>query len=316
MPDKDEQIKERSKLSLRIGDVQVELEGTYDDIHKLMGKDLFDFTKGLQEPKKPLPSSTEIKPEVTPKAPEVTPKAAEITPKEKTVPPPSKPSTTAEVSAQPSRVPTIGKAPEKRGSKKIFGKTMVITLGVICIILAAGLVGAIAVYMPMVSTLESQIAEKDNTIVSLNSQVSSLTLQVSSLGSQILSLQDSLNQTNTNIAALQQAILFYRNIVYLNASEPLVTAQTVTQNANTSTIIYNDIRQYAGYVSVNVESSSNTTYAQVTYSSYGANYNNTVTVGTSGTAVFPVLPGEIEVRVGNTESAGSVTATVTAIYRY
>jgi len=39
-------------------------------------------------------------------------------------------------------------------------------------------------------------------------------------------------------------------------------------------------------------------------------------VGTSGTAVFPVLPATIEIRVGNTEAVDNVTATVTATYYY
>ena len=309
MPAENEQDKERSRISVRIGEVQVELEGTYENIKKLMGKELFDFSKGLQETKKQLPFSTEISPEVTPKAPAVAPK-------EKTVPPPSKPSATPEALAKPSRVPAIGKTTEKRGQKKIVSRTMVIALGLICIVLAAGLVGAIAVYMPMVSNLESQIAEKNSTISSLNSQVSSLNSQVSSL-------QDNLEQVNSTILDYKNAIdafnsqvEYYLSILYLNESGYLFSPQVFTQDANTSTTIYDGTIQYAGYVSVAVESSSNTTYAQVVYSSYGVNYDHNVTVGTSGTAVYPVLPGEIVVGVGNTEPVDNVTATVSAIYYY
>lgn len=316
MPEEDERKKEHSKISLRVGDVQIELEGTYDNIAKLMGKDLFDFTKGLQEPKKPLPPSTEITPKVTPKAPEFTPKVSEVTPKEKVVTPPSKPSTTAEVSAQPPRAPMMGKMPEKGGPKKIFGRTMVIALGMICIILAAGLIGVIVVYMPMVSTLESQIAEKDNTILSLNSQILSLNSQVSSLNSQVLSLQENLNQTNTNIAALQQAILSYRSIIYLNESGYLFAARTVTQDANSSTIVYTGAIDYAGYISVGVESNSTTTYVRVAYSYSEVNYDYNMTVGTNGVASFPVLPSQIQIIVGNTESVNATSATVTARYYY
>jgi len=192
MPDEDEQKKERSRISVRIGEVQVELEGTYDDIKKLMGKDLFDFTKGLQETKKQLPSSTEITPEVTPK--------------EKALPPSIKPSTTPEAPSPPSRVPAIGKTTEKKGPKKIFGKTMVIALGLICIVLAACLVSALAVYMPMVSNLESQITEMDNQIVEKDSTISSLNNTLSSLRSQLSSLTNlianysySLNQSYSEI---------------------------------------------------------------------------------------------------------------------
>jgi len=316
MPNEDEQDKEHSRISVRIGEIQIELEGTYSNIKKLMGKELFDFTKELQETKKQLPPSTEVIPEVKPKAPEIAPKAPEVPLKEKTVPPPSKPSIASEALVQKSRVPAIGKTTEKRAQRKIVSRAMVIALGMICIVLAAGLVGAIMVYMPMVGNLESQIAEKNSTISSLNSQVSSLNSQVSSL-------QDNLEQFNSTISDYKDAlesfnsqVAYYLSIIYLNESGYLFAPQALTQDANTSTIIYNNAIQYAGYVSVAVESSSNTTYAQVVYSSYGVNYNHNVTVGTGGTAVFPVLPGEIVTSVGNTEPVDNVTATVSATYHY
>jgi hypothetical protein len=310
MSDEDEQKKERSKISVRIGEVQVELEGTYDNIKKLMDKELFDFAKGLQETKKQLPSSAGITPEVLPKAPEVAPK-------EKTVPPPSKPSTTPGALSQPSRVSAIGKTTEKGGQKKIFRRTMIIALGLICIILAAGLFGAIAVYMPMVSNLESQIAEKNSTILSLNSQVSSL-------NSQILALQADLEQVNSTIedyreaqAAFNSQVEYLFNIIYLNTSEYLFTPRSFTIAANTSDAVYTGNILYAGYISVDVTSSSNTTYLQVAYStSYGVNYNQTVTVGTGGSAAFPVLPGDLTVVIGNTEPVDDVSGTASAMYRY
>jgi len=52
MPSEDEQNKERSKVSLRIGEVHVELEGTSNNIKKLMDKELFEFTKKLEETRK------------------------------------------------------------------------------------------------------------------------------------------------------------------------------------------------------------------------------------------------------------------------
>jgi outer membrane murein-binding lipoprotein Lpp len=310
MPDEDEQKKGRSRISVRIGEVQVELEGTYDNIKKLMDKELFDFAKGLQEATEQLPSSAGITPEAAPKAPEVTPK-------EKTAPPPTKPPAIAKALSQPSSVPAIGKTTEKKSQRKIVSKAMVIALGLICIILAAGLVGAIAVYMPMASNLESQISEKDSTISSLNSQVSSL-------NSQVLALQADIEQFNSTIEdykAAQEAFNrqaeFYANIISLNMSAPLFVSQSFTLAANTSGTIYTDDSiLYAGYISVSVESSSNTTYLQVAYSSYGVNYNQTVTVGTEGGAAFPVLPGGITVVIGNTETVDDVTGTASATYRY
>jgi len=106
MSDEDERNEERSRISVRIGEVQVELEGTYDNIKKLMDKELFDFAKGLQETTEQLPSSTGITPEAAPK--------------EKTVPPPTKPLTTAKTSPQLSSMPTMGKIVEAANLKKTY----------------------------------------------------------------------------------------------------------------------------------------------------------------------------------------------------
>ena len=318
MAREEKHTQERSKISLRIGEVQVELEGTHDDIKKLMDKNLVNFAKGLEGTTKQSPPLTGPSPKITPTASESTRKT-EITPKEKTVPPPSKPSTTAEALSQKPRVSAIGKTTEKGGRKKIVSRTMVIALGMICIVLVAGLVGAIAVYMPMVSNLESQIAEKDSTIFSLNSQVASLNSQVASLQANFEQLNSTIEDYQEAIEAFNQQVSYYLSVIYLNESGYLFATQTLTQDANASTVVYDDNIRYAGYVSVAVESNSTTTYALVMYSSYGVEYNHNVTVGTGGTAVFPVLPGEILIGVGNTEPVENVTAvaaTVTASYSY
>ncbi|MCJ7559931.1 hypothetical protein MUO79_04855 [Candidatus Bathyarchaeota archaeon] len=198
---------------------------------------------------------------------------------------------------------------EKTSQKKVVGRTVAIALGMVCIVLVAGLVGAIAVYTPMVNNLESQTAEKDNTISSLNSQISALTNLVANYA-------NSLNQSDSEMAALNSQISVLTSIVYLNESEYLVYGQAGSLDADANTTVFTDVLYYAGYVSVYVQSNSTTTYVEVIYSSYGVNYDNNVTVGTSGTAAFPVLPGLIEIRVGNTDTVNPVTATVTATYYY
>ena len=305
---------------MHVNHVELISLGTYDDIKKLMGKELVDFTKGLEETTKPLPSSTEITPKVTPKAPVITPKTPKVTPKEKPAPPPppGKPSTTPGTPSQPSRVPTIGKKTEKTGKKKIGWKPLAMALVLICIVLSAGLVGVVAVYLPMVNNLGSQVAEKDTNIAALSSQVASL-------NSQISSLEDSLDESDLTISTLEEGVEIlnsriqsYLNIIYLNASIYLFSEASVSQNASTSTNVFQYPLEYAGYVAVSVQSTSNTTYVQLFYSSYGVNYDHNVTVTTSGTAYFPVLPGEVDIRVGNTDpyTGDMINATVSAIYRY
>jgi hypothetical protein len=314
MPKENDQNQDRSKVSVRIGEVQVELEGTQENIKKLMDKNLFDFAKGLETTTKEQPSSTEAPPKISARMPE-------IAPKEKTAPPPlppSKPSTTSEKPSQPSRAPTIGKKTEKMGKRKISWKPVSIALVLVCIVVSAGLVGVLAIYLPMVDDLNTQIEDK-------NADIATFTMQIGSLNAQVMSLQNSLDQSNSTIENLQEGvetlnlqIQSYLNLLYLNASTYLFSQTPVSQNTSTYTPLFQDAIQYAGYVGVNVQSTSNTTYVQALYSSFRVNYNNNVTVGLAGTAYFPVLPGTIEIRLGNTdlEQGDIINATATAIYYF
>jgi cell division protein FtsB len=315
MPDKGEQEKERSKISVRIGDVQVELEGTRDDIKKLMNRELADFAKGLEGTKtQPSAAPTEPAPKPIPKTPEVAPKV------EKTAPPqpPSKPSTTSEPPSQPSRVPVMGKKPVRAGKRKVSWRAVAIALVMVSIMLSAALAGVIAVYLPMADNLQSQIADKNSDIADLNSQVSSLNAQISSLQSSIDQKDSNISDLQDGIDVLNSQIAAYLNIIYLNASGSMISDQGVSQNQSDFTVVYQNTIQYLGYAAVGVQSTSNTTYVELLYSAYGINYDHNVTVGTAGTAYFPVMPSTVEIRVGNTEpyTGVLVNATVSAIYHY
>jgi hypothetical protein len=309
MSDENDQKKEHSKISIRIGNAQVELEGSIDNIKKLMDKELVDFTKGLEATTKQLPSSTEIAPKITPRTPEVTPK-------EKPVSPPSKPSTTQGTPSQTPRVPAIGKPPEKMSKKKILSRNAAIAL-VLVLVLLASLVSVIAIYVPMASNLEAQVAEQNNTISSLTAQnaglESALNNTASNLNAQIANLTSQLNLLTSQYS---NAISDYNAIITLGKSAPLADNAQITQDANSSTVIWSNALQYAGYVTVQLQSTSNTTYTRLVYISSGVNFDQNITLGESGTAAFPVLPGEILLSMGNTEPVDQVNATVTALYVY
>jgi len=109
------------------------------------------------------------------------------------------------------------------------------------------------------------------------------------------------------------------DIVNLVKSTVWVDDQTISQPAHsytTWTPVFS--ASYAGYVSVWVQTSTTTnTYVQVIYSAYGVNYDQQITVGTGGTAVFPILPClDIEIRVGNVNLLTGATETVTITYHY
>jgi hypothetical protein len=313
----DEQDKERSKISIRIGDAQVELEGTTDDIKKLMDKELMDFTKGMEGKVKQVPSSTEDAPKTT--------KTPVVAPKEKSVPPPSKPSAPASktvVKAPPTSA--TGKAKGRMSKMKIMNRNAVIAL-VLVIALLVSLVSVIAIYVPMVNDLNSQIAEQDQEIASLNSQLSAIQVTLGAVAqnltakdNQIAALAQQVNTIADEVAAEYDPIISdYIDILGLRKSGSVIPDYELTQQtAGTSTAIWSDILEYPGYLKVDVESTSNTTYARVTYEVHEFNFDQNITVGESGTAVFAVLPAQIALSVGNTEPVDSVNATVTAIYVY
>jgi uncharacterized coiled-coil protein SlyX len=202
-------------------------------------------------------------------------------------------------------------------TRKVVGRKIALVLGIVSILLAITLVIALAVYLPtsaQIDTLNAQIAQQKQTIAGLN-------LQITALRSQI----DSLNATRTNtdylenqITNLEQQIQSLYNVVYLNASAFLVNNQAFSMEPSTNFTIWDQPDtplQYAGYVTVEVQSSSNLTFVQVQYNSFGVAYDNVVTLG-NGTVAFPALPGPVVIALGNTEPTDSVTGTATAIYHY
>ncbi len=110
---------------------------------------------------------------------------------------------------------------------KITGRAIPIVVGIICILLAASLIGVIANYTSTInskdavlaskdSTInalnaqlavqEAQIAEDNNTIASQDSQMANLTSQVSSLTSQVATLQSQASADKSTITNLQTQI--------------------------------------------------------------------------------------------------------------
>jgi hypothetical protein len=172
----------------------------------------------------------------------------------------------------------------QRARAKMVSLNVAFALGIICIILVAGLGGAMAYYISTHHHTDSNY--------------------------------DSLTSQNT----------YLNNIVNLAYSTLWVSDTTVTQTAGNYTYWYFPA-SYAGYVSVNVQTSTtDTTYVEVIYTAYvGINYDNTIIVGTNGTATFPILPpalyaalplSSIEIRVGNTNTVGNATETLTITYYY
>lgn len=209
---------------------------------------------------------------------------------------------------------------ESNVQKKSNSKVLVFALIAICVILTGSLVGVIAIYQP----IDSQLEAKDTTISSLQSQILNLESELASQSNssstqayinQITLLNQELASLNDSYTAAQSDAYYFQSILQLQQSGTLYS-NSITQDANTTTTIWNDQLDYAGYVIVQATSTANTTYAEVIYSYTGANFDYTQTIGTSGSAVFPVLPGIVQVNIGNINQTDTNTITVTATYFY
>ena len=192
-----------------------------------------------------------------------------------------------------------------------------ITLAVVCIVLAAGFIGVLALYLSSNknpnSDLQSQITQKDNTIAALQAEVASLQAQVSQSSN---SSSSQISALNEQIATLNSQIEGYYNIATMNASETLVSQQTLIQDANSTTAVFSSLIYYPGYIGIQATASANTTFVEVDYNYGGSYFAYNKTIGVSGTAMFPVLPGELQIIVGNINQIDQNNATVTASYFY
>lgn len=204
-------------------------------------------------------------------------------------------------------------APAQKGSKKI------IALAIICVILAASLVGVIAVYQP--TGLEEELAEKEAMISSLQAQIASLQNQLSqapnvaTYQAQITSLNEQIEYLNATLANTYEDILSMQKALRLELST-LLYDSSFTQDANATTDVWANIVETAGYVVIEANATAATTYAEIAYIMSETNFYYNQTIGTYGIALFPVLPGPVQIRIGNINQteANIVNATITYVY--
>jgi hypothetical protein len=183
--------------------------------------------------------------------------------------------------------------------KKMVSRSVAVALGIICIILVAGLGMVLFIgYSPTSGSLQTTYNDYVSNHHHTDDEYNSLNSQKTSLQNQVNDLTSTLN---------------------LGKSTVWVNDQTVNQGAGSYYGWDYGVGSvpYAGYVLVNIQSSTtDKTYVRVIYSSHGVNYDNQIGVGTSGTAVFPVLSSSIEIRVGNSNFINGATETVTVTYYY
>jgi cell division protein FtsL len=193
-----------------------------------------------------------------------------------------------------------------------------LSLAVICIILAASLVGVSAVYL----SNQGQLSEKDSTIASLNDDISALQLQLSQIPNststylaQIAYLNQQLDDANASYTSINAAYSNLLQIVQMRSSGVMYEGPFI-QEANTTTILYNNPVDYAGVVVIQTTANSTSTYAQVMYTFGNYNFDYNQTLGTSGTAAFPILPGDVLLVIGNLDGTDINAVNATATYYF
>jgi len=167
------------------------------------------------------------------------------------------------------------------------------------------------------ASLQSQYSSLQSQYSSLQSQYSSLQSNYSSLNSQYSSLQSKYSSLQSQYSSLNSQYSSLQSIVSLSQTETLVNSQTISQPAGAYyTFTFNNIN-YAGYITVDVLSSTvyNTTVVIKGTSSNGISYSSgQIAVGYSGTVSYPVLPGTVQVEIGSIFSGATETVTITYTY--
>ena len=147
-------------------------------------------------------------------------------------------------------------------------------------------------------------------MLNLNTQVTViLTNQLSTSKSNSTTLAE-------QVANLTSTVEDYESILAINESDIVLDNEEITQDANATTSLYDGTVYYAGYAVVEVSATSNTTYVQATYTCGDVDYNQTITVGTNGTAYFVILPSDdLKIILGNIGTEAN-NATVTFTYYF
>jgi hypothetical protein len=212
---------------------------------------------------------------------------------------------------------------QENNQRKVVGRKVALALGLVCILLTAGLVGVLAIYLTSnanadeITSLKAENADLQGNVTSLTNQLTALQNSYAQLYNQY----QSLSTQNSSIEDLQNYTSDLLNILQLGASVQYLQDEEVQMDPNSSTTLLdsstlNSPLAYAGYFTVQASSNSTTTYVQLQYSYASNAYNNTIVIGESGTAVLPSLPGQFALNLGNTEATDTVSATISVVYVY
>jgi hypothetical protein len=214
--------------------------------------------------------------------------------------------------------------------KKTVSRSVALALGIICIVLIAGIGGVMAYY-----TVYNTNGNRHYTDADYNALQNLYNSEVQQYNTYIADHHNTDEEYNTAVSNYNNEVNTYNNyvsdhshtdedynsvnnIASLNDSAVWVNDQTISQPSSSFTV-WTVSADYAGYVSVWVQSSTVPgTHVKVIYSAKGVDFNQELVIGYGQTANFPLLPSSnIQVEVGNALFGGNgATETVTITYYY
>lgn len=212
--------------------------------------------------------------------------------------------------------------------KKMINRNIGIALGIICIVLVA-LIAYFTVTgisaQNSYNNLQNQNEQLQTWLDGNETLLNQTQAQNVNLQNQVASLNTTIDSLTSNLTDLQNIVNMQDSTVLYNESIMQFSVTTnyyfvIAQNLPDADIEANPVRtNYAGYVVVSVmNSTSNSTYVELKYSSNGFGYNSTVSIGSSGSATFPILPTtSLTIMVANADTSVSINVTnVTITYYY
>ena len=229
----------------------------------------------------------------------------------------------------------------------------VVAIGILAVLAGWGVSGLMYRELVTVPSLQRTVNSQQSEIQQLESQVSTLSSQVSTLQTdktgleaiihtQAEDIQTAINQIttlqrerdsqastiasqaseiehlNSQVTQWYNSYLEWKNIGELKVEQTLIDRVPINQPARYYSHWSPLTMSYAGYIVVTVHSSTtDNTYVEVVWDAYGCHYDEKITVGSGGTAVFPVLPStNVDIRVGNTNLVQGASEVVSVVYHY
>jgi predicted nucleic acid-binding Zn-ribbon protein len=197
----------------------------------------------------------------------------------------------------------------------------------------------VAMIQSKLDSVNSQTTSLQSQLISANDQVSSLKNQLTSSNSQISSLQVQLADANSQISTLKgqvTAVTSQSYISNLQAQLDTANAQIASNQKMLSLMAWTNIidnspfqmnsgqevqvasfsASYAGYIVIKGRSSTISSYLRSENNFSGSTLLNRNAFRTGDAIIVPILPGTINIYLGNTDSSGNPTANLTIVYYY